>query len=79
MTTTESRNIYNVISGKNNRYRDKLLGINEEKIKAVQEAANHNLSQPIRHMAIVDPDQRASAADMLKGIFGGEGLTTPYN
>lgn len=60
-------------------YRSKPLYINEQKIKAVQEAANDKLLQPIRPMAIIDPDQRASAADMLNDVFHGKGLTTRRN
>ncbi|OCK99672.1 kinase-like protein [Cenococcum geophilum 1.58] len=60
-------------------YRDKPLHTNEQKIKAVLEAANDKLLQPIQLMAMVNPDRRASAAKMLNDIFHGKGLTTPRN
>lgn len=60
-------------------YRDKPLHTDEEKIKAVLEAANDELLQPIRLMAMVNPDRRASAAKMLNDVFHGKGLTTPRN
>ena len=47
------------------------------RVRAAQEAANDDRFQPIRAMAIVDPEERASAADMLDAHFKGEGRSTP--
>lgn len=46
-------------------------------IRAVQEAESEPTLQGIQEMAIVDPDQRASAAEMLDKYFKGEGRSTP--
>ena len=56
-------------------YQDKPLHTNEEKIKAVLEAANDKLLQPIRLMTMVNPDQWASTAKTLNDVFHGKGLT----
>ncbi|WEW57729.1 hypothetical protein PRK78_003196 [Emydomyces testavorans] len=42
-------------------------------------AANMDIVSKIREMAIIDPDQRASAAQMLVKLYNGEGLSTPWN
>lgn len=49
------------------------------RIKAVQEAANEEIFRPIRGMAVVDPSQRSSAADILDKVWAGEGRTIPRN
>jgi serine/threonine protein kinase len=46
-------------------------------IQAVRQAAEADLLRQLRPMARVDPNLRASAAQMLLEIYGGEGLTTP--
>ncbi|KAH8726005.1 kinase-like domain-containing protein [Phaeosphaeriaceae sp. PMI808] len=48
-------------------------------IKAVEEVANDYGFHPIQEMAAVNPEARASAADMLDKHFGGEGRSTPRN
>lgn len=60
-------------------YRGKPLHTNELKIRAVQEAANDSILCPLRDMAIIDPNQRASAAEMLDKLFDGEGRASPVN
>ena len=45
--------------------------------KAVKEAANEEEFAAIRKMAICDPQERASAAEMLDALFDGVGRTTP--
>ena len=42
-------------------------------------ASNVDLVSKIREMAIVNPEERASAAQMLVKYFGGVGLSTPRN
>ncbi|KAF2793598.1 calcium/calmodulin-dependent protein kinase [Melanomma pulvis-pyrius CBS 109.77] len=49
------------------------------KIRAVQEAANDPMFRFIQDMAIVDPERRASAAEMLEKLYNGEGRSTPRN
>ncbi|CAH0042924.1 unnamed protein product [Clonostachys rhizophaga] len=43
----------------------------------VREAANEERLRDIRAMAEIDPDRRASAAEILDQVFRGEGRTTP--
>ena len=50
-------------------YRDKPLHTDEEKIKAVLEAANDELLQPIRLMAMVNPDRRPQRQRCLMMFF----------
>ncbi|CAG9983576.1 unnamed protein product [Clonostachys byssicola] len=46
-------------------------------IEAIQAAANTTMLQHLRPMAEIDPNQRASAADILTWFFRGVGRTTP--
>lgn len=48
------------------------------RMKAIREAANAQRLRAIRAMAEIDPDRRASAADILDQVFRGEGRTTPH-
>lgn len=61
------------------RYREKPLHTINSKIRAVLEAAAEPVFHGIKDMAIVDPERRASAAQMLDRVFSGEGRTTPRN
>ncbi|KAI9886419.1 MAG: hypothetical protein M1823_001808 [Watsoniomyces obsoletus] len=45
-------------------------------IPAIEQAAKDSNLGLLRMMAVVDPDRRPSAADMLNQMFGGEGRTT---
>lgn len=47
------------------------------RIKAIHEAANSGDFRALRNMVAVDPSQRASAGDMLDGLFHGAGRVTP--
>jgi len=58
-------------------YRKKPLHTTEQKITAVHEATQTPEFRPIKTMAIVDPEQRASAAQMIVKLYRGKGLTTP--
>ncbi|EFY84639.1 calcium/calmodulin-dependent protein kinase [Metarhizium acridum CQMa 102] len=60
-------------------FREKPLHTTALRIKAVQEAANEVIFQPLRDMAIEDPSQRATAGDMLDKLFAGVGRTTSRN
>ena len=60
-------------------YRKKCFGTNQHIIKSALEAAETTLLSPLKEMAILDPNERASAADMLRKLFKGEGLTTPLD
>ncbi|KAM3501324.1 hypothetical protein MY11210_009389 [Beauveria gryllotalpidicola] len=60
-------------------FREKPLHSPSLRIKAVEEAANTQIFQPIRDMAKADHNLRATAADMLDKLFAGEGRTTPSN
>lgn len=59
-----------------NGYRDKAITKEAEIIPAVEDAAKAESFEQLRPMAIVDPNQRASAGDMLDTMFNGEGRTT---
>ncbi len=59
-----------------NGYRDRNIATEKEIIPAVLEAAQAENFQYLRPMAVVDPNQRASAGDMLDHLFNGEGRTT---
>jgi hypothetical protein len=48
------------------------------RMKAIREAANAERLRDIRAMAEIDPHRRASAADILDQVFGGEGRITPH-
>ena len=58
-------------------YRNKSLFTNDQKLAAAAMAAASPRLQEIREMAMQDPNQRPSAAQVLLRVFGGEGLTTP--
>ncbi|KAL9013399.1 MAG: hypothetical protein Q9173_001901 [Seirophora scorigena] len=58
-------------------YREKKINTLEEAITAALAAAADQSMAKIKEMAIVDPEKRASAAQMLIKHFGGEGLSTP--
>lgn len=58
-----------------NRFRDE-AEVHEEMVRI---AATERRASDLREMAIIDPSQRASAAQMLVKHFGGEGLTTERN
>ncbi|KAF1962523.1 calcium/calmodulin-dependent protein kinase [Byssothecium circinans] len=60
-------------------FREKPLRTNELKIRAAHDAANDASFHSIQDMAFVDPERRASAAEMLDKIFNGEGRSTPRN
>lgn len=45
--------------------------------EAISSAASEGRMSSIREMAIMDPTQRASAAQMLVSHFSGDGLSTP--
>ena len=60
-------------------YQKKPLETNEQKINAALKAAKEPILHPLKDMAMVDPCQRASAAQMLDKLFGGEGRTTTSN
>ncbi|KAL1961432.1 hypothetical protein VTO42DRAFT_160 [Malbranchea cinnamomea] len=47
------------------------------RIRKIQEASRGRTLRPFMEMAIINPDERASAADMLDKLFDGEGRTTP--
>lgn len=57
-------------------FRGKPLGSVEQRIKAIKEAANDYRFQPIQSMAIENPNDRATAGDMLDKVFQGRGRTT---
>ncbi|EEP79879.1 predicted protein [Uncinocarpus reesii 1704] len=61
------------------RFREKPLHTIQLRIKAVHEAVSEEIFRPLRDMAHIDPNQRASAADMLDELFNGVGRTTPRN
>lgn len=58
-------------------FRGRPLQTTPLKVRAAQDAANGRDFRALRRMAIADPDQRASAGDMLDALFQGEGRTTP--
>lgn len=60
-------------------FRKKPLHSLDLRIQAVQEAAQEPEFEPLCAMAIVDVEQRASAADMLDKLYAGKGRTTPHN
>ncbi|OAG35078.1 hypothetical protein AYO21_10751 [Fonsecaea monophora] len=53
-------------------YRDKIFGTNAEIIQSACSAAEDRDMSDIKDMVIVEPEQRASAAQMLQRLFGGE-------
>ena len=62
-----------------NGYRKKRFGTNQHIIENALKAAETTLLSPLKDMAILDPNERASAADMLIKLYKGEGLTTPLD
>ena len=58
-----------------NGYRDKAITTEAEIIPAVEDASKAKGFEQLRPMAIVDPEQRASAGHMLDAMFEGEGRT----
>ena len=58
-------------------FRYKNFKPNSAIVKAVLQAARDPHMEPIKEMAIVDPNKRASAAHMLVKAYKGKGLTTP--
>ena len=62
------------------RFRDKAITTHEEIIQAAEDAAEDSRFTELRPMAILNPDERASAGDMLDKLFQGEGrITTPQS
>jgi len=62
------------------RQRSKQFKTDAEVLRAVLSAAsNVGTVSEIREMAIVNPEERASAAQMLLKHFDGAGLSTPRN
>lgn len=59
-----------------NGYRKKQLKTKAQIITAALEAAQTPLMVPFKDMAILDPNERASAAGILRKLFNGQGLTT---
>ncbi|KAK2812448.1 hypothetical protein FQN50_001449 [Emmonsiellopsis sp. PD_5] len=51
----------------------------DDVVKAVSSATSNEKFSKIQEMVIVNPEERASAAQILLKIFGGEGLSTPKN
>ncbi|KAL2691543.1 hypothetical protein Neosp_001931 [[Neocosmospora] mangrovei] len=60
-------------------FQNKPTNPREQVFKAVREAADGVRLRQFRKMAIEDPDDRATAGDMLDKIFGGKGRTTARN
>ena len=60
-------------------FRDKPFHTLKLRVKAVQDGASDPEFQPLAHMAAVDPDKRASAADILEMHFKGDGRTTVHD
>ncbi|KAL8993940.1 MAG: hypothetical protein Q9188_007201 [Gyalolechia gomerana] len=58
-------------------YRDRQINSRDEAIKAALAAASDPEMTRIKEMAIVDPEKRASAAQMLVKNYDGVGLSTP--
>lgn len=58
-------------------YRTKSLQTRAQFIDTAQAAAGMDQLKPLASMAIIDPGKRASAAQMLVRIYGGQGLSTP--
>lgn len=52
---------------------------NDDVNKAILDASNEAIVVSIRPMAIVNPEERASAAQMLVELYNGNGLSTPRN
>ncbi|RSL71939.1 hypothetical protein CEP54_001063 [Fusarium duplospermum] len=48
-------------------------------LEIVKEVAKGDMLRELRDMAIEEPDDRATAGDMLEKLFGGEGRTTSQN
>ena len=59
-----------------NGYRDKAIRTEAEIIPAVVDASKATGFEELKPVAIVDPEQRASAGHMLDAMFNGEGRTT---
>jgi len=57
-------------------FREAPTGLAQQRHMAVEKAATSNILQPIKAMAIVNPDRRASAAEMLDQLFDGQGRST---
>ncbi|RMZ67684.1 calcium calmodulin-dependent kinase [Pyrenophora seminiperda CCB06] len=60
-----------------NGFREKQFATPASCISAVQEAANDVHFRGIYDMAIIDPEARASAGDMLNKLFNGNGRSIP--
>lgn len=58
-------------------YRQAQKQTQNEVMTAISDAAAHHTMDGIKEMAIIDPDRRASAAQMLLKLYDGDGLTTP--
>lgn len=58
-------------------FRTKSLLTTPLRILAAEEALSVKPFDQLKEMAVVDPSQRASAADMLDRLYAGNGRTTP--
>jgi hypothetical protein len=57
-------------------FRGKRLHTSSLRNKAIKEAADDEVLKQLRDMAITDPSKRATAADILRKVFNGEGCIT---